>query len=341
VDAPANCSGAAGIAGLRQVGTKVGFSSLGPEIALSAPGGNCVNTAGGPCLFSLDTTTNTGATTPGTDTYTDQTNFNVGTSFSAPIVAGIAGLMLAVNGNLNFSQLIARLEEGATKPFPVSTDPTVPQCHVPTGQNDLQTVECSCTTQVCGAGMANARGAVAAALRPIAAVAVPASVAAGANVTLNGSGSAAACNHTIASYAWTVVSPTTNPPAVQNANTASAIVVAPVAPSTYTLRLTVTDDAGRSDSADVVVTSASASSTAAASAGSNACPSPISFSTSSPSSGGSAGGGGGGTGGGHGGGGAVDLVTLLILAWAAASGCPRRGSSRRYRIRAAASSHDR
>jgi serine protease len=336
VDAPANCSGAAGIAGLRQVGTKVGFSSLGPEIALSAPGGNCVNTTGGPCLFSLDTTTNTGTTTPGTNTYTDQTNFDVGTSFSAPIVAGIAGLMLAVNGNLNSSQLIARLQEGATKPFPVSTDPTVPQCHVPAGQNDLQTAECSCTTQVCGAGMANAQGAVAAALRPIAAAAVPASVAAGTNVTLNGSGSAAACNHTIASYAWTVVSPTTNPPAVQNANTASATVVAPVAPSTYTLRLTVTDDAGRSDSADVVVTSASASSTAAASAGSNACPTPISFSTSSPSSGGSSGGGGGSGGSGGGGGGGVDLVTLLIVALAAGN-----GSSRRYRIRAAASSHDR
>ena len=338
VDAPANCSGAAGIAGLRQVGTKVGFSSLGPEIALSAPGGNCVNTSGGPCLFSIDTTTNTGTTLPGTNTYTDQTNFDVGTSFSAPIVAGIAGLMLAVNGNLNSSQLIARLQEGATKPFPVSTDPSIPQCHVPTSETDLQTAECSCTTQVCGAGMANAQGAVAAALRPIAAIAVPASVAAGTNVILDGSGSAGACNHTIASYAWTVVSPATNPPAVQNANTASATIIAPVAPSTYTLRLTVTDDAGRSDSADVVVTSASASSTAAASAGSNACPTPISFSTSAASSGGSSGGSGGrpdGSGGGGGGGGAVDLVTLLVVAWAAG------GASRRYRIRAAASSQDR
>jgi subtilisin family serine protease len=116
VDAPANCAGVAGVGGLRQVGTKVGFSSLGPEIALSAPAGNCVNTAGGPCVFSIETTSNTGTTVPGASTYTDQTNFNVGTSFSAPIVSGIAGLMLAVNGNLRAEQLIARLQLGAGVP---------------------------------------------------------------------------------------------------------------------------------------------------------------------------------------------------------------------------------
>jgi serine protease len=33
------------VAALRHAGTKVGFSSLGPEVAVSAPGGNCVNTA--------------------------------------------------------------------------------------------------------------------------------------------------------------------------------------------------------------------------------------------------------------------------------------------------------
>jgi serine protease len=97
VDSPANCPGAMGILGLRHAGTKVGFSSLGPEIALGAPGGNCVNTApGAACLFSIDTATNLGTTTPGTNSYTDQFNINVGTSFSAPIVSGIAGLMLRI-----------------------------------------------------------------------------------------------------------------------------------------------------------------------------------------------------------------------------------------------------
>ena len=87
MDVPANCAGAVAVAGLRQVGTKVGYSSLGPEVIVSAPAGNCVNTgAGQPCLFSIVTTTNTGTTVPATNTYTDENNFNVGTSFSAPIV---------------------------------------------------------------------------------------------------------------------------------------------------------------------------------------------------------------------------------------------------------------
>ncbi len=61
VDSPANCPGVAAIAGIRHAGTKVGFSSLGPEVTLSAPAGNCINTADGqPCVYSIQTTTNSG-----------------------------------------------------------------------------------------------------------------------------------------------------------------------------------------------------------------------------------------------------------------------------------------
>ena len=123
VDEPANCPGAVGVAGLRHAGTKVGYSSLGPEVALAAPAGNCVNiTPGTPCLFPINTTSNSGTTTPGSSTYTDQLNASLGTSFSAPIVSGIAGLMLAANGNLGATQMRARLREGASGPFPASSD---------------------------------------------------------------------------------------------------------------------------------------------------------------------------------------------------------------------------
>src|SRR4029078_12689471 len=88
VSSRADCPGVAGVAALRHAGSKVGFSNLGPEVTIGAPGGNCVNTNGGPCLFSLDTTSNLGATVPTTHTYTDQLNTNLGTSFSAPIVSG-------------------------------------------------------------------------------------------------------------------------------------------------------------------------------------------------------------------------------------------------------------
>ena len=65
VGAPANCVGVIAVAGLRHAGTKVGFSDLGPEIAISAPAGNCVNmTAGSPCLYPILTTSNSGATVP-------------------------------------------------------------------------------------------------------------------------------------------------------------------------------------------------------------------------------------------------------------------------------------
>jgi serine protease len=374
VEAPANCAGVAGVAGLREIGTKVGYSSLGPEIALSAPAGNCVNTGvGQPCLYSIVTTTNSGPTVPATNTYTDEFNYNIGTSFAAPQVAAIAGLMLAVNGNLTSEQLIARLRSSA-RPFPFSAG--VPPCHVPLSATDLQTGECNCTGLTCGAGMANASTAVLEAQRPIAAVAVPPRLIPASPAALDGSGSAASCNATIVSYHWTVLEPTTHPPAIQNANNARATIVAPVAPTSYTLLLTVTDDQGRSDSAPVIVTPTSATTSAPASAGDNACLTAVSYTIGAPAGGAGSGGGsvssassgaggstgggstgGGGTGGGGsgsggsggsggssgssggggGGGGALDLGTLLMMGAAALAA----SALRRYSSRWAASSHGR
>jgi serine protease len=273
VDAPANCAGVAGIAGLRQAGTKVGYSSLGHQVALSAPAGNCGGLSG-PCLYSIDTTFNLGTTTPTTNGYTDQTNTNLGTSFSAPVVSAIAGLMLAVNGNLSSSQLIARLQEGST-PFPQSsldagTQPP-PMCHDPTSATDLQQAECICTRDgtTCGSGMANAPGAIGAALRPIAAV--KATYGHGGVVTLDASGSAAACNHSLtapAAYQWTSSDPARSP--VSAATGTSTTVTAPASGS-ISVTLAVTDDAGRSDTATVKLSATQATSSSPASAGNQAC----------------------------------------------------------------------
>ena len=269
VDSPANCVGVAGIAGLRNVGTKVGFSSLGPEVALSAPAGNCVNTSGA-CVYPIDTTSNAGTTTPTINGYTDQLNPSLGTSFSAPIVSGIAALMVSVNSGLTAPQLIARLKEGAA-PFPISSDTTIPNCHVPTGSSDLQTTECNCTRQTCGAGMANAPGALKAALRPIAAIQAPTMVSSGQNVSLSAAGSAAACGHSIATYAWSVVAPSNVP--VQGANTAGAVVVAPSSGS-ITVQVTVTDNAGLTDTAQVTISSTTTTTSAPAAVNKGACPAP-------------------------------------------------------------------
>ena len=288
VDAPANCAGAAGVAGLRHAGTKVGYSSLGPEVALSAPAGNCPT--GSPCTYPITTTVNHGTTTPGANGYTDQVSPNLGTSFSAPLVSGIAGLMLAVNGNLTSTQLIARLKEGS-RPFPQTSPGTVPappMCHVPMGPGDVQGSECICTLdgRTCGAGMASASGALSAALRPVAAVTVPASVAAGMNVTLDASGSSAACHHTIASYQWA----SSDPAHPVTSTTGSSTTVTAPASGTFNVTLTATDDAGKQDLATVIVGSTAATTSAPATAGTNACltaitvPSPVTVSVS-PASG--------------------------------------------------------
>src|SRR6185437_5151091 len=137
VDAPANCAGVLAVAGLRNVGTKVGYSSLGREVGIAAPAGNCVN-ASGACLRSIDTTVNLGLKAPGANGYSNETDVNLGTSFSAPIVSGIAALMRAVNANLTPPQLIARMEASAS-PFPPNTA-GLPVCPMV----DATSGECSC-----------------------------------------------------------------------------------------------------------------------------------------------------------------------------------------------------
>ncbi len=300
VDAPANCPGVAAVAGLRQAGTKVGYSSLGPEVALGAPAGNCGNAFTGgqsACVYTMTTTTNLSAMSPATPDANDYTglyycdattgsypgctiaagqyrSYSNGTSFSAPVVSGIAALMSTVNGSLNSCQLISRLKEGSL-PYPqTSLDASGAQpqmCHVPAGASDVQSAECICTRddQTCGAGMANAPGALTAALRPIAAVAVPSSVTAGQSVTLDGSGSGAANGHTVSSYQWSPVSGGLTL-GITGAATSRASVAAPSC-GVGTVALTVTDDAGHTDTADVVITPASATTSAPAAAGQSAC----------------------------------------------------------------------
>jgi serine protease len=273
VDAPGNCIGVLAVAGLRNVGTKVGYSSFGPEVGVAAPAGNCV-TSSGACWRPIDTTVNFGLMAPGANGYTDQTNPNLGTSFSAPIVSGIAALMRAVNANLTPPQLIARMKSSAS-PFPQPAG--LPKC--PTLSSD-GSGECACVQGQCGAGMVNALSAVKAALNPIAAVAVPATVSAGSNAVFDAGGSVAACNVPGAlSYAWRATGGVT----IQSgANAAQVTVVSTGAAGTLTL--TVTDSAANTDTATVTFTSTGATTTAPSSAGTaaTACPTPLTVTLAPP-----------------------------------------------------------
>jgi serine protease len=269
VASPGNCPGVLAVAGLRNVGTKVGYSSFGAQVGIAAPAGNCVNSSGA-CLRSIDTTYNTGLTVPADNSYTDETNDNLGTSFSAPIVSGIAALMRAVNANLTPAQLIARIESSAT-PFPPNTG-NLPVCP----NLDPTSGECSCVPGQCGAGMVNALSAVTAALNPISAI------TADTGNTFDASASVAACNQTIASYAWTASGGVT----IQGSATAPKVTVT-TGGSTGTLSLAVTDAAGHTDNSASVAFSAAGAATvnAPSSVGTpaTACPTPMTVTPAAPS----------------------------------------------------------
>jgi len=277
IGSPANCRGVLSVSGLRHIGTKVGYSNVSSTdaaITIGAPAGNCVNILPTePCLYSIETLTNEGTTGPvasnANTSYTyaffgpaytgNRLNVaNVGTSFSAPIVAGVAALMVTMNGELTTSELISRMQESATA-FPVPAQPaTGGICHVAAltrdsaGEyTDVQDRDCQCTTATCGAGMLNAPAALAAAARPIAIFTSSATSASlGQRIALDASGSLAAAGRRIVAYQWS----TAPSVAVSNPNGALAEIVFP-ALRPLTVNLTITDDAGRQDSASLTIAS--------------------------------------------------------------------------------------
>lgn len=256
VNVPANCPGVVGVAGVRHTGTKVGYSSLGPEVAIAAPAGNCVNTTGA-CLYPILTTTNTGTTGPGTSTYSDGSNTSLGTSFSTPLVAGTLGLMFSADPALTPAQAISALKSTA-RAFPTTGAGTgVAACHAPNAT--AQSGECYCTTATCGAGLLDAGAAVAAVAQAVARIdAGSGSVAAGSTITLSGSGSSAPAGHAITGYQWTLTAGS-NIASFTSATNAATATVATTAAGSFTVSLTVTDDAAHqaTSTASVTVTAAS------------------------------------------------------------------------------------
>ena len=256
VGTPANCAGVIAVAGLRHAGTKVGYSDLGPEVAIAAPAGNCVN-ENGACLYPLLTTSNRGTITPianaaGGSIYTgDGSDATLGTSFSAPLVSGTVGLMLSANPALTPAQVRAVLTSTA-RPFPANgAGPDVAACTAPTAT--AQGEECYCTTTTCGAGMADA-GAATLAVATITAQITPSatSVAAGSSVTLDAGGSWPGIGSAIATYQWAITEGATL--ARLTSSTSATAVVLGQAVGAVTVTLTVTDTAGRQSTRSVALT---------------------------------------------------------------------------------------
>lgn len=260
VSVPASCKGVIAVTGIRQVGTKVGYSNLGPGATLAAPAGNCVNTfidAQHPCEFQIVVARDSGLTSPVSPDYSDRVyNYNVGTSFSAPLVAGAVALMSSVNEQLSPAQFTALLQKTAT-PFPTSSTTTSTQCHAPM-PDEKQDRECICTTQTCGAGMLNTYEAVLAAQRPLAVINAPATLIAGVSVAIDALASVASNQRKIVGYEWSITNASGATPAIANA-TLPTTSIQVGAGSQFTLRLTVTDDQGAQDVADVNMNSGTVS----------------------------------------------------------------------------------
>ena len=312
VGLPGNCPGVIAVTGLRHVGTKVGFSSVGPEVAIAAPGGNCINVgAGEPCLYPMFSTTNSGKTTPvaANNAYTNSAA-SVGTSFSAPVVSGVIALMASVRPGLTSAEATQLLKTTA-RAFPTtgggsSANPNPPVCQAP---STVAQDECYCTTSTCGAGMMDAAAAVTAAQAlngvSVTITALPASgLQVGQTVTLTAAATGLPAGRSVAGTAWVLVD---GGGAVagfaSGANTASATLT-PTAAGTITVRADVTDNFG------LVYSQTSTVSVAA-----------VPVVTPPVTSGGSSSGGGGG---GGGGGGAASPLWLALLLLAAGM-LPARG----------------
>ena len=256
VSTPANCPGVIAVGGLRHVGTKVGFSDLGTEIALSAPGGNCVDiTPGAPCRYPILATTNAGKTAPipGSSAYTDSSNISVGTSYAAPLVAGTAALMLSAQPGLSSDEIRRRLQQ-TVRAFPTTggdngSDPAaVVQCTAPQTDSSGRAVDqlqCYCTTSTCGAGMLDAGAAVRAALAPMAAIGfAPTFPIAAQTLTLSAATSSAAAGRPLQRFSWQIADSGGIVGGFASSPDAPTVNIVPTAPGRFAVALTVTDSFG-------------------------------------------------------------------------------------------------
>jgi serine protease len=265
VSSPANCPGVIAVAALRHVGTKVGFSDLGPEIAISAPGGNCVNTAANsPCLYPILTTSNGGSTVPfaGSSIYTDSFDSTLGTSFSAPLVSGTVALMLSARPTLSPAEVLTLLKVTA-RAFPTTggdngDGTVVKQCTAPqydAANKPIDQNQCYCTTSTCGAGMLDAGAVVTLSTQVVLArvVVTPESPTADQVITLSASSSLTAPGRSIASYAWSLNDGGGIVTGFNGATNAASATVSPRGAGSFIATLTVVDDLGARSSTPVTV----------------------------------------------------------------------------------------
>lgn len=176
---PANCKGVVAVTAHAQNGGSPSFANVGPGTTISAPG------------ISILGATNSGLTVPNASPAGDTYVAGSGTSFSAPMVSGVAALLLQIKPTMGVDELTSRLVDSA-RAFPSGT-------------------YCAGKT-ACGAGMLDADTASALVLADTAPTTSASAsstdpVARGTLVTLTGTATAGASGgSTISSVGWTQLS---------------------------------------------------------------------------------------------------------------------------------------
>ncbi|MHA7155020.1 S8 family serine peptidase [Arthrobacter sp. TMN-50] len=126
---PANCDNVIVVGATGREGNQANYSNYGPEVDVSAPGGD----ASTGLASAILSTVNNGVYAPAAEGY----GYKQGTSMATPHVAGAAALMLAANPALTAAQVEAQLK-ATVRPLPGS-----------------------CYTGGCGTGLVDAAAAVA------------------------------------------------------------------------------------------------------------------------------------------------------------------------------------
>jgi serine protease len=145
---PASCERTIGVAALNRDGFKASYSNFGPALDIATVGGDAADPNDPLSDSGLLTINNDGTTMPGVPDYA----YVTGTSFAAPIVAGVAALMWSVNPSLSAQQLIDGLKSSARAH--VLASPSLGAC------SPSNPTFCECSTTTCGAGILDAPGAL-------------------------------------------------------------------------------------------------------------------------------------------------------------------------------------
>ena len=148
VTRPADCRGVLAVTAVRGDGAKASYGSYGPAVGLAAPGGS----GSGGADDGIYTTLNTGRRSPTTSSYGPM----VGTSFSAPLAAGVAALVLSIQPGLS-GAAVSSLLVGHVRPH--TRQANLVTCSA----QAISQGACNCTTQTCGSGLLDVDLALAAA----------------------------------------------------------------------------------------------------------------------------------------------------------------------------------